>query len=546
MKRHINIRLLSGMMLAAVASASLTGCMDDIEVTQVATEEQVGGSATATESLANGIPAYTNQAMSNYLDQGWHGAIGYAGVMIARDRMTGDACIPTTGYDHYSAYATNQAMGSRYAYGSYFWQYYYGFLNSTNTLISSIDEETATEDQLGYYGMALAYRALIYLDLARCFEFLPNDMISSVNESGNDVNGLTVPIVDENTAESDARNNPRVNRDAMYQFILADLDKAEKYIGFLPSTNGKTMPDLACTYGLKARLYLWYGDYANAEKYARLAIDASGISPMTQEDCLNPTSGMNDITKWMLGSQQNSETYTVQTGICNWTSMVSNQTMYGYTGPTTQMYYLIDVNMYSRISDTDWRKLWWVAPAGSPLEGQNTYTSPMYEGQISAYGSLKFRPNEGNGDDNTISAASAYPLMRVEEMYFIEAEAAAHVDPARGKQLVENFMRTYRDPEYTCNATSTDDVVEEIVFQKRVELWGEGQTFYDIKRLNYSVTRGYQGTMFGEDARFNTNGRPAWMNLCFPNSEEENNKGVNGFNNPDPSECYTPWADPNA
>ena len=65
MKRHINIRLLSGMMLAAVASASLTGCMDDIEVTQVATEEQVGGSATATESLANGIPAYTNQAKSN-------------------------------------------------------------------------------------------------------------------------------------------------------------------------------------------------------------------------------------------------------------------------------------------------------------------------------------------------------------------------------------------------------------------------------------------------------------------------------------------------
>ena len=546
MKKLINIKLVSGMMLAVVCSASLTGCMDDIEVTQVATEEQVGGSATATVSQANAIPAYTNQASSSYLDQGWHAAFGYSALMIARDRMTGDACIPTTGYDHFSAYANNQAMGSRYAYGSYFWSYYYSFINTANILISSINEETATEEQLGYYGSALTFRALLYLDLARVFEFLPNDAVSSTNSNGNDVNGLTVPIVSENTAEGDARNNPRVSHDEMFQFILADLDKAEQYVKFLPSTNGKTLPDLACTYGIKARLYLWHGDYANAEKYARLAIDASGISPMTQEDCLNTISGMNDITKWMLGSQQNSETYTVQTGICNWTSMISNQTMFGYTGPTTSMYYLIDADMYGRISDTDFRKLWWVAPAGSTLEGKNTYTSPQYEGAISAYGSLKFRPNQGNGDDNTVGAASAYPLMRVEEMYFIEAEAAAHVDAARGKQLVENFMRTYRDSEYTCNASSTDDVVEEIVFQKRVELWGEGQTFFDIKRLNYSVTRGYQGTMFGEDTRFNTNGRPAWMNLCFGNNEEQNNQAVNGYNNPDPSNCYTPWIDPNA
>ena len=131
--------------------------------------------------------------------------------------------------------------------------------------------------------------------------------------------------------------------------------------------------------------------------------------------------------------------------------------------------------------------------------------------------------------------------MRIEEMYFIEAEAAAHQDAARGKQLVENFMTTYRDPNYTCSVSSTDEVVEEIVFQKRIELWGEGQTFFDIKRLNYSVTRGYEGSNHMTSEWFNTNGRPGWLNWQIAQQEENGNAGVRGYNNPDASGLYKPW-----
>ena len=52
--------------------------------------------------------------------------------------------------------------------------------------------------------------------------------------------------------------------------------------------------------------------------------------------------------------------------------------------------------------------------------------------------------------------------MRVEEMYFIEAEAAAHLDAAQGVALLTDFMKKYRDPNYVCPVSSTDDVVEEI------------------------------------------------------------------------------------
>ena len=75
-----------------------------------------------------------------------------------------------------------------------------------------------------------------------------------------------------------------------------------------------------------------------------------------------------------------------------------------------------------------------------------------------------------------LAAAIAYPLMRVEEMYFIEAEAAEHVAAGTGKVLLENFMNTYRlandAPEGTKYVCSATDVVDEIIFQKTCRIVG--------------------------------------------------------------------------
>jgi hypothetical protein len=127
-------------------------------------------------------------------------------------------------------------------------------------------------------------------------------------------------------------------------------------------------------------------------------------------------------------------------------------------------------------------------------------------------------------------------------MYLIEAEAAAHLDDAEGQALINNFMTTYRDPEYNTTATG-EFLVNEIVLQKRIELWGEGLTFYDVKRLNMSVTRGYAGTNFEEAKRFNTTGRPAWMNICIVTTEKNNNEALVGYENPDPTGCYEAWSE---
>lgn len=80
--------------------------------------------------------------------------------------------------------------------------------------------------------------------------------------------------------------------------------------------------------------------------------------------------------------------------------------------------------------------------------------------------------------------------MRVEEMYLIKAEAQAMAgNAAAGKSTLESFVQTYRDPAYTCSATSAADIQEEVYRQRRIELWGEGLNWFDIMRLNKDVDR---------------------------------------------------------
>ena len=543
--RHI-FHSLMGLAIATVSVTSFTGCIEETEPTTVATEPQIQESASAAEAFLMAMPAYFN----HFTDNGWHHGLGYGAMLYIRDLMTGDMNHSSTNYaSHFYYWSRNKYQGDGYIFGQYIFNYYYEFVLTANNMIGAVNPETATEKQLGYLGAGLAFRALLYLDMARCYEFLPNDKTKSINADGNDVLNLTIPIVTAEMDQSAATNNPRASRETMKEFIENDLNNAEEYIVNLKNTNGNVLPDLACVYGLKARLYMWVEDYVNAEKYARLAINSAKTGVMNETDCTNVTTGFNDITKWMWGSQMTSEDGVVSTGIINWASWLSNQTTFGYTGygASNMPFNCIDKKMYERISDTDFRKLEFKAPEGSPLANkvlQIPAVKELADANMPAYAAVKFRPAQGNAEDYQIGAATAFPIMRVEEMYFIEAEAAAHQDAARGKELLTNFMTTYRDASYQTKKTEKDDVVEEIVFQKRVELWGEGQTFFDIKRLNYSVTRGYPGTNWNDQlARLNTNGRPAWMNFVMVRNEANNNQALVGWNNPDPSDLYTPWTE---
>ena len=531
--------IFKSLLAAAVVAPALTGCVEETFPTSGATQDQLAASSKATEALLWAMPAYYNtfDIMDNGQPYDW----GYGALMHVRDVMTSDFSVAASGYDWFSAWEKNQYIGPMYMCTQWYWNFYNKQVLTCNNLMASLDLATADEAQKTFYGAGLAFRASTYLDMARVYEFLPNDGTSSVNLNGNDVAGLTVPIVTEKTTEAESRNNPRVTRQQMFEFIIGDLDQAEQLIasGVQTSDGWHNIPDLAVVYGLKARTYMWVEDYPKAAEYARKAIDTGKYAPMTREEWLSTTDGFNNSQlgrSWMWCAKTMKEDACVQSGILNWTAWASNEAQYGYAaaGP----YNMISVALYNKMSDSDFRKLSYKAPEGSVLAGQEPVIDAAFAATLPAYSSFKFRPGAGNIDDYNVGSATCLPLMRIEEMYLIEAEAVAHTAPAQGKQLLEDFMKTYRYNVYSCRATDKDGIIDEIFTQKCIELWGEGQTFFDYKRLNKPVVRGYEGTNFQQSAQFNTTTRPAWMNFCIVETEGNNNEAVKDWNNPDPSDCY--------
>lgn len=522
--------------LAVVAPAALTSCLDETFPTSGATQDQVESSDMALEASAGGIPSF----MKTY--HVWSTDptdFGYPAQMIIRDLLCCDMIQVYKNYQHFINFERiSVVINEDYLLNQVVWYYYNLQAKAANITIGMVDPETANSEQLNLLAQALAYRAYIYLDMARLYEFLPNETTSPITQYGNDVSGLTVPITDYRNPV-DAENNPRATHEQMLEFILADLDEAEGYFTTNNVRTDKTRPDLSVVYGLKARAYMWDEDYPKAAEYARKAINC-GYTPLTREEWMNTSTGFNDmeVSSWMLAIHQVKEDNCVQ-AYSNWTSFMASEGNIGYASYHKNPM-VIDRALYESISNLDWRKLSWKAPEGTPLSGQESYTDPSTADKIEEYASLKFRPGEGNLNDNNICWATDIPLMRVEEMYFIEAEAKAQTAPAEGVQLLNTFMKNYRYKAYNCTATAPEDIIDEIFKQKRIEFWGEGIIIFDYKRLNKGVDRAYTGSNWPADARFRTSQRPAWLNFTMCGLEGELNIACLGWNNPDAGGLFTP------
>ena len=538
---------------AALSAPLLTGCIEDVTPTSGIIQTQLDGNPNALEALVWAVPGHMNKVgtITNT-----HFDIGYGGLMIIRDLQTADYVHSSLGanYDHFRQCEEVRGMGEDYRVQQFCWNWSYNHILAINKIIASIDPETTDATQRMWLASAYAWRAWTYLDLGRYYEALPTD----VYQLDDLVLGLTVPIVTENTTEADNRKNPRVSHEEMVEFIIGDLDKAVAYFGEAADVpEGKVLPSLAVAYGLYARTYLWDASfqaeikqdeaaaeagYAEAKKYADLAISTCGGKPLTRDEWLSTTSGFNSPSNnsWMFCAQYVSEDTGAKAPNVSFCGWAAPEKTYGYACARLKCFPEIGAELYNRMSDRDWRKLAFRAPEGSGLYGQEAVISREFADVnfIQPYIGFKFRPG-GGAMDNTAGAVVAYPLMRVEEMYFISLECEIRANLAAGKAAFESWMKTYRYPAYRCYANAEEDVIEELIFQKRVEFWGEGLSLFDIKRLDYPVVRYYDGTNFYNDMLLNTERRPAWMNYVITRQEIDSNTGIpKALNNPSPDGLY--------
>ena len=548
--------------MVSIAFAAV-GCVSEtLPQGSVQTQEQVAESESALKAMANAIPAsmMTSDVLGWVGSYGDHTDFGIAGIHLRTDFMLED--LVTSGdnpyYNRFYAYVMNRSQGERYISCAYFWQCYYKWIKAANDIISLVNPVDATPEALGYLAAAYTYRAMFYLDLARLYEPKENAYTDVTP-----VLGLTVPLVTEATTEEQAKNNPRVPREGMYEFILSDLAEAERLMS--PLQMNYTLPSLASVYGLYARAWLEMGywndadsqmAFSKAAEYARKAIVQSGKVPLTQAQWEDPVNGFNNgaaSDSWIWGLTTSSEN---TINIITFTAHISSEATWGYA-PLSQI--CASRRFYDAIAEGDFRKNSWLDPeyignpdgglpysykfSGTDADKVNFLRGTEMNPPAVPYQNIKFRPYLGECSDYAVGNCADHPLMRVEEMYFIEMEAVAHSDLGLAKILLEEFMDTrVVDGSFVCEASDLNSFLDEMLFQKRVEFWGEGVVFFDYKRLGKGIQRGYPGTNEAAVYAFNSDGLSPQWNIVVTNGEFQYNAGINSLtNNPDPSGKLVLW-----
>lgn len=470
----------------------------------------------------------------------WYGDVrhydfGYASTMMMMDASGQDEPSQVSGYNWYNKPLrfVDRTANSETTY--FIWNQCYKNIKVANDVLKSVDLENLSDVAKSYVGQAYAMRAFEYFTLIQLYQF--------TYKGHEDAAG--VPLVTEKTTEAEANNNPRAAVKDVYKQIMDDLNTAIDYL--TDSRSAKSEINRQVAYGLRARVNLVMQNWSDAAADAKKA--AEGYTPLSKDAAAAP--GFNDVSasNWIWGNIVDESNDIVQSGILNFPSMMCSFTGNGYS--PTYACRMINSKLWKEIPSTDVRKGWWIdenlnSPIVNPKyvvhqededeDGNVVKYLAVYNQTgdevadiTEPYTNVKFGAYK-NQYGNELNACDI-PLMRVEEMILIQAEATAMGGNVEdGKRILENFVRTYRDPSYTCNATTAEGVQDAVWFQRRVELWGEGFSFTDLLRLKKPLDR--TGANYEVSVRFNLPAESPIFLYLIPEDEENHNEALVGNNNP--------------
>lgn len=343
----------------------------------------------------------------------------------------------------------------------YNYLYFFSFISNANQVLAQIEGATGPQaDKNAIKGQAFAYRGWAY--------FMMIQLFGERFVKGQANNGLGLPLRTEPTVGA----TPRVSVAEIYTQINKDLDSAITRLSANPVTTrrDKSHININVAKGFKARVALAQQEWALA---AQLAAEArQGFELMTNAEYMG---GFNNYTnrEWIWGIRQQEDQGTFFFSFFAYMSANFNSTNIR-TNPKA-----INRLLYDQITNTDVRKGLW-DPTG---------TNTSFPIPLSPNGSRFPFMNRKFLVANTALSIGDVPLMRAAEMLLIEAEARARNNQDAQAQDALFILARQRDPSYVKSTLTGTALINEIMTQRRVELWGEGFRFYDLKRLNLPLDR---------------------------------------------------------
>ncbi|MCD7936113.1 MAG: RagB/SusD family nutrient uptake outer membrane protein [Tannerellaceae bacterium] len=469
--------------------------------------------------LYSGLIKYAS--IYNWANATRHFDFGYAAACMIFDSSGMDMPAENSGYNWFLTPARFLDRTKTNEFGYFLWLLFYSHMRTANDILATIPSGVEDATLKAYRGQALASRAFDYLNLVQMYQFT---YVGHENE-------LAIPLVDENTSGQDATENGRATVKEIYDLIISDLNEAIEILEGYSRTN-KGLINQNVAYGLRARAHLLMNNWDQAASDAANAL--SGYTPYSIEEVSKPS--FNDISagSWIWGLVVSETNDIVRSGLLNFPSHMCSFTGNGYAPGYAGRY--INNTLWEQIPETDVRKGWWIDENFySPIVDYDwtaTYNGVEYGvedwfGWQAPYLNVKFGPYQDIYDNAT--NACDFPMMRAEEMYLIMAEAQAMGgNPGTAKSTLESFIRTYRDPAYVCPASDAAGIREEVWFQRRVELWGEGFSFFDMMRLKKPLKR--TGTNFDAQLSYDLPAESDIFLWIIPEEEENTNTSI--INNP--------------
>jgi starch-binding outer membrane protein, SusD/RagB family len=401
-------------------------------------------------------------------------AWGIASVNLAREAKGLDIVLPDGASAWYGFDYTHDNREPNFRRTRFTWSFFYDFINQANIMIEGVTNSTSIPESVKprLLGEARAMRAWCYFELVREFSHAYSE----------NPDGKGVPIYDVPTSAA-TQGKPRAKLSENYTMIVDDLKYAVANLGTTRQLKDIINKDVAN--GLLARVYLEIKDWANAKTAAQAAKAGYPLTPSEYQP-------MVDITKKevMWGFPQQSD-QTIFYG--------TPSAHYGYTGLVYNGFF-IDSNFVNTFSATDIRKATFV----------NTGATSTKKWVTKKFGS-------------TTNFADHIVMMRSPEMWLIEAEAKARLGEADAGTILLAVQKS-RDPNAVASGNTGDALINEILYERRKELYGEiGISFLDIKRLGLPLVRSNgHPTLY----RFNFSANDNRFTLKIPQEEFDANKSL--------------------